>query len=125
MVTGAPFILTHTVNGSLPSCSRVLPRGNFCTPLGNVTGMGTLQRFCVAVARVTLTRNLWSSLKFHVSDGEHWSRAMRSTKACAMSSCFLVIMGQSVLGRLERILRYWENLQSHHLLGYDFGPDFE
>jgi hypothetical protein len=47
-VFGAPDNVTHSVKGSLPTCSVVLPCIFVTLPPGKVTGIGTEQTWLVA-----------------------------------------------------------------------------
>ena len=60
IVTALPLKLTHTVNGSLPNCSLVLPAGAV-TPTGNWTGIGTEQVLVVPAETVTEDTDFLSS----------------------------------------------------------------
>jgi hypothetical protein len=78
-VTGWPDNLTHTVYGSLPSCSVVAPAGRLLGLLvvGKVTGIGDVQLLPLAV---TWTPVIWEADWSQVNFGAQESLAMRAAK---------------------------------------------
>jgi hypothetical protein len=92
----APLIVTHSVSGSLPSCSFVAPVV-LDTATGTVMGMVVLHVFPPAVYTFTDSILAPSGEVFQVMLGRHRSRVWRSMKACARSSCLRVLNGQVVL----------------------------
>lgn len=95
-VRDAPLIVTHSVSGSVPSCSLVAPVVEL-TVAGTVMGIVVLHLLPPAVNTVMLSILLPSDVAFHCMLGRHRSLAWRFKNAWARSSCLRVLNGHVVL----------------------------
>ena len=80
-VTGCPFNVIQTVNGSFPICSVVAPLGVLVSVPGTVTGIGAEHVFPFPQERVTAV--IFPDVIVWLRLGTHVSRAMRWAKEVA------------------------------------------